>query len=197
MSKTYVTERQVEYWTSREIENSLLDVGYQVVVLPIPQNLEREIPADHVFSGDLKIFGIQYKALYHNGKQDFWRLSKKQHSTLKGFPWIAYGLSEIRSIKQARSSLYALRIKNPSFSFAWTLRLADSSPYMRWWAFFRHLQSCTWGAKVSSLEEVQELLSDAWEQLTDDDQREFCDLFLLDMETPMAVRISMALNPET
>ena len=95
MDKTYLKERQIEYWTSRQIEDFLLNEGFDVFVNPIPQNLEKLLPADFVFqSTKLKLFVFQYKALYHNSV-DHWKLSSQQHKTLQTFDWIYYGFSEI------------------------------------------------------------------------------------------------------
>lgn len=66
----YVYERQTEYWISRQIEDFLLDAGYDVITIPITQLSEAHVPVDFIFfdKGRTKIFGFQYKTLYRNGK---------------------------------------------------------------------------------------------------------------------------------
>ena len=65
----FLYERHVEYWTTREIEGFLLDSGFEAIVLPITQLTERDVPANFFFLDNQtnKLYGIQYKALYHNG----------------------------------------------------------------------------------------------------------------------------------
>ena len=108
---TYVYERQVEYWTSRQIEDFLMNAGFCILPIPMEQRIEKYIPADFIFPATelVKLFGIQYKVLYKNGK-DHWKLNKQQHDRLKKFPWISYGFSELKSITQARNSLHYLRL---------------------------------------------------------------------------------------
>jgi hypothetical protein len=42
-------ERQVEYWTSRGIEDFFLDNGFEVPVFPLTQLTEAAIPSDFLF----------------------------------------------------------------------------------------------------------------------------------------------------
>src|SRR5688572_22319757 len=114
---TYVHERQSEYWTSREIENFFADSGYEILVLPINQIVEKKVPADFLYfdKNTCKIFGLQYKALYHNDI-DHWNITQTQHETLSYFPWIYYGLSEIRSSREHRVALHYVRVIGSDFS---------------------------------------------------------------------------------
>ena len=59
-ASTYLYERQSEYWTSRQIEEFFFDRGFSVTTLPIPQGVEKLLPADFVFSASsfVKIFGL-------------------------------------------------------------------------------------------------------------------------------------------
>lgn len=84
---TYIAERQVEYWTSRQIEEFLLNAGHEILVYPIDQKVERYLPADFLYNmgTSVKMFGIQYKALYHNG-DDYWKLDQRQPKLLPSFP---------------------------------------------------------------------------------------------------------------
>src|SRR5437870_12073445 len=107
----YIYERQVEYWTSREIEGFFLDSGFEVLILPITQLTEHGVTSDFLFFDGRtnKVFGLQYKALYHNG-EDFWNVDQRQHATLGAFEWIYYGLSDLTSAKQHRNALHYLRV---------------------------------------------------------------------------------------
>src|SRR5689334_16901835 len=103
----YVYERQVEYWTSRGIEDFYVDSGFEVIVLPITQLTEAHVPADFIFFDQqtTKLFGLQYKALYHNG-HDHWNINQQQHTKLRQFDWMYYGLSDLKSGTQQRTALY-------------------------------------------------------------------------------------------
>lgn len=73
--KSYVYERQTEYWTSRGIEDYFLDAGFELVTFPLSQVTEHEVPFDFIFfeKATCKIFGFQYKALYQDAR-DYWLL---------------------------------------------------------------------------------------------------------------------------
>jgi len=74
----YPNERQIEYWTSRAIEDYFDNEHYNVVVVPNSQHVEHWVPFDHLFvSRGVKAFGLQYKRLYPN--PDHWRLNDWQH----------------------------------------------------------------------------------------------------------------------
>jgi hypothetical protein len=96
MSPAYLPERQVEYWTSRQIEDFLWDAGFQPKST-LTQTTEWHIPADFVFlpGAPLKMFGIQYKVLYQ-GTPDYWNTPKRQADQIAKFDWIYYGLSDLR-----------------------------------------------------------------------------------------------------
>ena len=74
-SRPYVNERQSEYWTSHEIQNFFKNDGFDVTAYPITQLTEKKLPSDFLFLDGRtnKLFGFQYKALYHN-RDDFWIL---------------------------------------------------------------------------------------------------------------------------
>src|SRR5437867_5822587 len=110
----YVYERQVEYWTSREMEGFFLDSGFELIVLPITQLTERSVPSDFLYleKQTNKLFGLQFKALYHNGN-DVWNLEPHQHAALSSFDWMYYGFSDLRSPRQHRNALHYLRIVPP------------------------------------------------------------------------------------
>ncbi len=160
MPHTYVPERQVEWWTSQQIQRYFQDRGFSCEALPIDQGIEKHVPADFTFRSDppVKLFGLQYKVLYTNGV-DHWRLDNTQHDELTFFPWIHYGLSEVTTAADRTSALHALRLKKPSFTYSATLQPAHSFPYLRWWPFFKSLLRCENGAPVDSLDTLRDLLN--------------------------------------
>jgi hypothetical protein len=87
MPTPYVYERQVEYWTSRAMENFFLDAGFEVLVFPLTQLTERFVPSDFLYldTATNKIFGFQYKALHRNGN-DHWNLDSMRKGPSGGFP---------------------------------------------------------------------------------------------------------------
>lgn len=192
MDKTYLKERQIEYWTSRQIEDFLLNEGFDVFVNPIPQSLEKLLPADFVFqSTKLKLFGFQYKALYHNSA-DHWKLSNQQHQTLQAFDWIYYGLSEMTSIKQSRNSLYYLLIRDTSMPFIkkYELSSAYNSVYSRWGAFYKGLKNCTKGVRIKSSGDLREKVNPNKESDLDGFARDMIDIFLTDFNNNKVYKYS-------
>lgn len=179
MASPYVYERQVEYWTARDIEGFFLDAGFEVVVFPLTQLTEANVPADFLFYENTlkKMFGLQFKALYRNG-DDFWNLDLTQHQQLQRYPWMYYGLSDLASARQYRNALHYLRVLPPTFDFRRRLsRTAIGQPrgpaYMRWAAFYEGLQKCTSGVAIHSPEELRQQLWPGDEQLA---PREITDL---------------------
>jgi hypothetical protein len=164
---TYLPERQTEYWTSREIEEFLLDAGYSVIAIPLSQAIEHHIPSDFLYLDQqrLKIFGLQYKALYHNS-HDHWKLDEQQHHDLQRFPWMYYCTSELRDMRDARSALHFARFYNPTFAYRDRL-LAKHPPvtpgYRRWGAFFQAFRECRVGHKVADRQEFKNLIGQAQE----------------------------------
>lgn len=159
----YVYERQTEYWTSNQIETFFGDLGFEVLAFPITQLTEKKLPADYLFfdSSLTKLFGFQYKPLYHNG-QDYWPITKSQHERLRHYPWVYYCLCEMRDVRDRRAALHLSRIVRTDFPFVGKLglRRATSDPlYMRWGAFYQGLVSCRYGIKVTSEKELLANLS--------------------------------------
>lgn len=197
---TYVNERQVEYWTSREIEGFFLDSGFEVTVLPITQLTERAVPADFMFldGHTNKLFGLQYKALYHNG-EDFWNLDERQHSTLQGFDWIYYGLSDLRSGRQHRNALHYLRVVGSGFPFSPRLTRRDFqqsgfSRYLRWAAFFEGLCDCRFGRRITSSLDLQHAIWPQVESMPREIGEIVTDVFLTDLEGRRTTRFSSLLR---
>lgn len=80
----YIAEQHVQEWTSAAIVNYLSTRGYTIREWHVTQDLEKSVPTDWIFVDEsrLKLFGLQYKALYSNGN-DHWLLDRAQHDTLQ------------------------------------------------------------------------------------------------------------------
>ena len=159
----YIYERQGEYWTSKLIEDYLVDFGFEIIVLPIPTHIENLLPADFIFFDKrlTKLFGLQYKALYHNDREH-WNLDEYQHRTLALYPWIYYCLLELREVKELRVALHLARVAKPSFPYKSKLYPSGRdrfSDYSRWATFYRQLEGCRNGVLVTSEEHLEELLT--------------------------------------
>ena len=161
---TYVLYLNVrfEYSTSRQIEGFFKNAGFDMSVCPIDQNTERYLPYDHIFyvEGLVKIFGIQYKVLYKNG-EDHWIMNARQHSMLQKFPWIYYGLSDLKSATEINNSLDHLRLYKNNIRLRQNNRFMSKLPassrkyYTRWDTFYEELLQCNRGFKVQLKGEVE------------------------------------------
>jgi len=200
-ARPYVYERQVEYWTSREIEGFLLDQGFEVLVFPLTGLTEKQVPADFLFldQGTSKLFGLQFKTLYGNGT-DHWALSDSQHRTMRNYDWMYYGLSELRETSQHRSALHYLRLIAPTFNFKSKLERGDLTHanlgrYVRWAPFFDGLRSCRYGRRVC---DKKGLLSALWlrssEELPPEIGNLVDEVFVANMDRRRAVRYSTLLT---
>jgi len=111
MASTYIAERQSETWSNEQIREFFTKIGFKIITLPVEQHIEHLIPADFIFFDKkrAKLFGLQYKALYHNGK-DYWNISKQQLEDLKPYPWIYYCLSELKNAIDHEEALHFARI---------------------------------------------------------------------------------------
>lgn len=198
MAKTYVPERQSEYWTSRQIEDFFENCGVDVHTIPIPQHIEKKLPADFVFIPEhkIKLFGLQYKALYQDPYGDFWKLESHQHSTLQSFSWIYYGLSELKSRAHKRNSLHLLKIYVPSqFSFPTSGKFKQAAPpvktYYRWGGFYKMLEDCQCGLKINSLDDLKKALSGTYQDIASD-----ISLFLHNFDTGVTISVNRLLRPD-
>ena len=200
MATTYVSERQVEYWTSRQIEDFFMNAGFDMLVYPIAQRDEKYLPADHIFGvgGSAKLFGIQYKVLYQNG-EDHWRMNARQHSMLKNFPWIYYGLSDLKSATGFRNSLHYLRLYNnlrlcENNRFVSKLPVSSKKSYTRWAKFYERLLQCHRGCKVNSKEELISYLMPSIEEERPNRVieriNEMADVFVINVKSRKAVHLS-------
>src|SRR5713101_6669018 len=111
----YVAEHQTARWTSDAVRQSFREMGFEVREWPVTPHLEKEVPSDYLFFSPKfsKLFGLQYKALYHNG-EEFWPLAEEQHQTLKGYPWMYYCCSELRDPSEQALALFLSRFYRPS-----------------------------------------------------------------------------------
>jgi hypothetical protein len=197
MATPYVYERQTEYWISRQIEEFFLDAGFEVLVFPLSQYTEHLIPSDFIFFDRRrsKLFGFQYKALYHNS-EDFWLIDEEQHQKLARFPWVYYCLSELKTTWDHRAALHLARIVEAKFEFPRKLYPKDLSGnkrfvYSRWGAFYQGLERCTNGVQVSNSEELQNLLKPKnvpelpWEL-----SKLLVDIFIVDFESRHSIHLS-------
>jgi hypothetical protein len=159
MPAPYVHERQVEYWTSRGIEDFFMDSGFEVFVMPLTQLAEAAVPSDFIFreTSMKKLFGFQFKALYRNGS-DFWNLDQQQHQTLERFDWMYYGLSDLTSASQQRTALHYLRVLAPTFAYQPRLQVGSMPYYIRWAKFYEGLQACQLGRRVHTPDELRTAL---------------------------------------
>jgi len=197
----YPHERQIEYWTSRAIEDYFDNEGYTVVVLPNSQRIEKVLPYDHLFAGNgIKVFGLQYKRL-HKGSPDYWRIDFSQYKQIAKFDWIYYALPQVKSIRQRRNSLHlltivtanALKSKAASFTGSQYMSLSTSElgfdankvRYSRWGGFVQQLFACTMGWRPSTADELRTVFSDAGDLL-----QSMTDLYIVPLKPSVAFRIT-------
>lgn len=192
--RPYIYERQTEYWTSREIESYLFVAGHQVITFPLNQLTEKYLPADFIFfdSKNCKIFGLQYKALYHN-EVDHWKLNKQQHIKMQHFDWIYYCGSELKDASHHSLALYSARFFKPTFDFTdkFPIKRKGGSPdivYYRWYSFFEAFKECRLGRVVKSEDEFRELLQPI--AFLNQELRMMIDIFLTDLKNKKVLHLS-------
>lgn len=199
----YVYERQVEYWTSREVEGFLLDQGFEVLVFPLTALTEKEVPADFLFldKGTSKLFGFQFKTLYGNGN-DHWVLSDDQHRTMRSYSWLYYGLSEMSEVVQYRSALHYLRLVDSDFEFKprlerGDLTFANRARYVRWAPFFEGLKSCRYGCRIRTKGQLQRAVWPEESTAAPRELSQFVDeAFVANMDRRRVARFSNLLREE-
>lgn len=164
MAAPYIAEVQTARWTSDGVRQAFRDLGFDVQEWPLTQHLEKQIPADSAFFSPefSKLFGFQYKTLYHNGV-DFWPLDEAQHETLQKHRWIYYCCSELRDLEDHGLALHFSRIYRTRFAFESALSAKVPFPwrhsYVRFGAFIRALRICRFGVRLHSREQLKDLLS--------------------------------------
>lgn len=197
MASPYIYERQSEYWISGQIENFFADAGFEVLTFPLTQFRESLIPADYLFFDQrhTKLFGFQYKALYRNA-EDFWPIDPKQHVKLRPYPWIYYGLSELKRVKDRRVALHMTRFVTTNFEQCSRLRPHHMETYTRWGAFYQGLESCTQGIRIMSKQHFLSLFQPEGERQLHRELSTLCvDTFLTDFDNQRAVHLSPFLKP--
>ena len=199
----YPHERQIEYWTSRAIEDYFDNEGYTVTVLPNSPRVEKYLPYDHLFAGKgIKIFGFQYKRFNPgvNG-DDYWDINIAQFHQLKKFSWIYYALPQVSSIKQRRNALHLLVVVSSDAverkvrlsSASHHLRLATSDlgigagkvPYFRWGGFVRNLFKCNAGWKPETVNGLKAVFYEARDVLST-----MVDLYIVSLSPGIAIRMT-------
>jgi hypothetical protein len=197
----YLFERQSEYWTSGEIERFFTNLGFEVLPFPLTQLAETKLPADFIFfhKDKSKLFGFQYKALYHNG-EEYWLLKENQHADLSRFPWVYYCLSEMKSSREHGVALHLARIIKPNFEYRQKVypRWGDNqgmNRYSRWGAFHQGLEKCLDGVLVKSEKHLRGLImynsNDAhYKKVLD----LMVDMFLADLDSRHAIHFSPLLR---
>jgi hypothetical protein len=161
----YIAETQTARWTSDAVHQAFLDLGFKVQEWPLTQYLEKQVPADSAFFSPefSKLFGFQYKTIYHNG-EDFWPLDDLQHKTLQKHRWIYYCCSELRDPADHGIALHLARIYQGRFDFqpeipAKGFFRGQFTYYMRFGAFIRALKLCRAGIRLSSIAQLRDLLA--------------------------------------
>lgn len=187
MSKTYLYERQTEYWTSRGIEDYYSDAGYEILTFPISMVTENKVPFDFIFyeAKSCKLFGIQYKALYHN-KHDYWPLNSEQHDKLQRYKdWAYYGLSEMKSSRDHKTAIHRALFVPVAIDFEpriYTGKL--DSLYYRWGGFINGLERCTNGRKVLNRQQLEDALMPIKDECYNKQTtKDMVDIFVANFET--------------
>src|SRR5258707_10238327 len=105
-----LAEQHIQDWTSADIVGALERRGYTIRDWHPTQDLEKFVPADWLFFDQtrLKVFGVQYKALYRNGSEHY-PLDREQHNTMAGHPWIVYCASELVRLDERPHALRRAR----------------------------------------------------------------------------------------
>lgn len=202
MATPYIYERQVEYWTSRGIEDFFLDSGFDVLVYPLTQLTEADVPADFLFrdQATMKLFGLQFKSLYRNG-EDGWNINQQQHQRLQRFEWMYYGLSDMKTPSQQRTALHYLRIKGIRFAYQAQLTCNDLSGfgpgggYLRWAAFYEGLKDCRHGRLIRTQDELRRSLWPYADQIAPREIVEIAsEVLLSDFHNRRAIRYSSVIR---
>ena len=158
----YIAEQHIQEWTSAAIVQYFRARGYTVRDWHLTQDLEKHVPTDWIFVDQtrLKVFGVQYKALYSNGN-DYWQLDRDQHEAVQHYPWVFYGASEMTHPRQQRDALRLVRIYATDLQYRHRLsRRQRRVRYLRWPTFFRAFEACLLGYRVNSRSELVALLGD-------------------------------------
>lgn len=192
MATPYLYERQTEYWTSRGIEDYFLDARYEVVVFPLSQLSEKELPLDFLFLDQThsKLFGVQYKALYHN-ERDFWPLNERQHAKLRAYrDWAYYGLSEMTSVDDQRVAIQRTLFVPVSIDYESKLYKGQlESHYYRWGGFLNGLERCSVGLRVKNRGDLEQAVRPLQRDYIEEIDRDLLDLFVVNLRNRRMVHL--------
>lgn len=180
----YIPEEQTADWTSRGVYDFFRDAGFRVKTYKLTPYLERDLPADRTFldPGTWKVFGLQYKTLYHNG-EDRWPIEEEQHETLRGFPWIYYCCSEMTDPIEEQTALHQARIYKASFRYRPAILQKDrrSPRYYSWGEFYLGIKRCTFGAWLWSQREFAGLVEKLEGEARRRQALQMYDIFLIEL----------------
>lgn len=181
----YIPEEQTSDWTSQGVRDFFRDAGFRVTTYKLTQHLERDLPADRAFLDPetWKVFGLQYKTLYHNG-EDRWPIDEQQHETVQGFPWIYYFYSEMTDPTEEKTALHQARIYKASFRYRPAILQKDrrSPRYYSWGEFYLGIKRCTFGVRLWSPREFAALAAKFEGEARRRQARQMYDLFLVELK---------------
>jgi hypothetical protein len=144
----------------------------------------------------MKVFGLQYKALYFNGR-DYWSLDRVQHDTLQSFPWIYYAASEIRTTSDRKHALRLLRVYSPDIHHRSRLTLGTRAVrYLRWPMFFRSFAACLTGHRATSRAEFLSFLGAITDTGPAREARQMTEYFFVDLDRRRVVRARLQLTTQ-
>lgn len=198
MAAPYLHERQTEYWTSRAVEDYFLDAGCEVLTFPLSQFSEHRLPIDFIFYAKKfgKLFGFQYKPLYHNG-DDYWPVDPVQLHALEPLRgWAYYSLSELTSGREHRLALHKQIIIPPdAMPRSGHLARDDASSirYFRWGGFARMLEECRAGRRVETEAELLAALQPLVGE-RDVELRTIVDVFIVGFEQRQVLHLAPDLS---
>lgn len=186
----YIAEEQTADWTSQGVRDFFRDAGFRVTTYKLTQHLERDLPADRTFldPGTWKVFGFQYKTLYHNG-EDRWPIEEEQHGTLAQFPWIYYCCSEMTNPTEERTALHQARIYKASFRYRPAVLQKDrrTPRHYSWGEFYLGIKRCAFGARLWSEREFAELVAKLDGESRRQRARQMYEVFLVELERHLLV----------
>lgn len=189
---SYPRERQIETWISDQIVGTLRRAGFKVAQYPIEMLVERRLPADFIFLVSVataKIFGLQYKALHRN-RADGWRLTRRQHGTLRRYPWIFYALSQLRNPAERRFALRTVCIVS-AVDIPWP-KGRWKSIYVRstalrhaqdWPSLLKAFRRCRAGVRAGSLRRLRRMVPPRV-------AKELYELYVVDIRRRKAARLT-------
>lgn len=193
-----VAEQHVQDWTSAQIVSALKRRGYDVRDWHQTQDIEAFVPADWLFFDRtrLKVFGLQYKALYRNGSE-YWPLDETQHSSLAKYSWIVYCASELTDVGNQGRALQVARFYCADIPYRSRLYRRTRDPkYLRWRDFIRGFEACVIGRRISSKDELRSLLAEAKGTGPIREASQAAEFLFLNLERKRALRLTAGATRE-